>query len=141
MRKKSEDLALIRQFVADLEEFSRLKQTRWEMIDEEVQKDIWPGVPSEDWIIPPDEKLAEVIFEKDPDYVRLKTALLRTVPQLRSCAHFLGLDVHHDFDWINFNAPLIGSAALADALHMAKRLEATCSSSWYCWRNFKEKLI
>jgi len=134
-RSKNKDLKIISGFLQDLKEFQRLKFDRWEKIDEEVQMSIVPGTPSEDWIIPPDEDNTRKILEKDRDYVKLRKALSDRLPEIKKCAKFLHFDAHHDFDWVTFTTPLIGNAALEDAISDAEELRACCEKRIYIWKN------
>lgn len=132
---KSDDVRLVNTFLQNLKEFQRLKLERWEKIDEQVQMSIIPGSPSEDWIIPPDEDKTLHILEKDPDYVRLRDYLNKSVPKIKECAKFVRLDTHHDYDWVVFTTPLIGNSALEDAMADTQRLLKTCQNSNYFCNN------
>lgn len=132
---KTDDLKLLSSFNRHLMEFHHFKLERWEKIDEQVQMSIHPGSPSEDWIIPPDEDKTLQILEKDPDYVRLRADLLKELPDVKACAKFLGFNAHHDFDWVKFTNPLIGNAALEDALTDSKKLLAICKNASYFCKN------
>ena len=141
-RKKWNDLALIEDFIAHLEKFKLLKEAKWERIDEEVQKSIVPGTPSEDWIIPPDENETLAYLNQDPEYLSLKKKLLKAVPELKKIAQFLQFNTHHDFDWVCFKSnPLMGNDALEDALVISKRLAEACKKKNYLLRNLLIQLI
>lgn len=134
--QKSCDLKVIDGFIRNLAEFQKLKLERWEKIDEEVQMSIKPGTPSEDWIIPPDESKTTAILHNDPDYLRLRKDLTLVIPKVKAIASFLRIDVHHDFDWVNFSTPLIGNAALEDGLAMAGKLRRECEAKNYPIQHF-----
>ncbi len=130
-RNQSRDLQMIESFQNSLSEFLALKGERWERVDEEVQRSIRPGSPSEDWIVPPDEELTLNTLKKDHDYMRLRSSISHAIPHLKKIASFIHIDLHHDFDWINFVTPLVGSDALEDALKAGKRLEHACREARY----------
>lgn len=134
-RKKSNDLELLDTFLSDLEAFKGLREVRWERIDEEVQENNLPGTPEEDWIIPPDEDKTLRRLEKDKDYVRLRQNIEKNISGVREIAHFLHAPNHHDFDWLNFNNPLIGHEALNDALESATKLRHLCKEKVYFLAN------
>lgn len=135
-RDQSQDIEILNTFLQKLREFQYLKSHRWEKVDEQVQMAIIPGSPSEDWIVPPDENKTLHILQNDQDYVRLRTYLIGIVPKIKECAKFLRIDTHHDFDWVIFTTPLIGNAALEDAISAAERLLNQCKTSNYLWKNF-----
>lgn len=132
---KMYDREVLSSFIENLTSFLELKETKWEKIEDQVQMAITPGVPGEDWIIPPDEEKTEACLKKDPDYVRLREELTKAVPQLKAIAHFLHFDEHHDFDWVNFTNPLIGNDALEDGLVMAGRLLKALDNKNYVFQN------
>lgn len=134
-RSKEEDLKLLESFLSDLKEFQKLKTEKWEKIDEHVQMDINPGTPSEDWIIPPDENKTLEILEKDHDYQRLRGNISKNLFEVKECSKFLRYNSHHDFDWVKFTNPLIGNAALEDAIADSERLLQCCNESIYFWKN------
>lgn len=135
-RSKDKDLKLLESFYSALKEFQKFKIEKWEMIDEKIQQDINPGTPSEDWIIPPDENQTLEILKKDPDYLRLRRSISEKLPHVKNCTKFLHFNAHHDFDWIKFTNPLIGNAALEDALSDCERLIQCCKNSSYFSKNF-----
>jgi hypothetical protein len=134
-RYKVDDMDLITMFIDDLSLFKNLKDVRWERVDEEVQRANPPATHFEDWITPPDEEESLRKLEKDPDYVRLRGRLARTVPELKKIADFLSFNAHHDFDWVRFTTPLIGNEALEDGLSMARQLLKACERHNYTWGN------
>lgn len=133
--EKSYDQQILTSFIENLTLFHELKETKWEKIEDQVQMAINPGVPGEDWIIPPDEEKTEACLKKDPEYIRLRDALTKAVPELKRIAHFLHFDEHHDLDWVNFTNPLIGNEALEDGLVMAGRLLKACNNKNYIFQN------
>lgn len=134
-RDKNHDREILTSFIENLTLFHELKETRWEKIEDQVQMSINPGVPGEDWIIPPDERKTEEHLEKDADYNRLRTALTKLVPEVKTIAHFLHFDEHHDLDWVNFTNPLIGNDALESGLVMANRMLKANENKNYIFQN------
>lgn len=135
-RKKSVDIAFVNQLVENLEAFKHLKDLKWEKVDEQVQKSILPGSPSEDWIIPPDENETLSLLMQDSEYESLRHNLTKAIPQLKEIARFLQFNEHHDFDWLTFKTtPLMGNDALEDGLVMARRLLMACKKENYIWKN------
>jgi hypothetical protein len=96
--------------------FSRLKREKWEQIEDSIQMSNRLGIPSEDWIIPPDEGKTLAYLNEDPDYVSLRASITRLLPQAKKAAATAGFDLGHTLDWIRFTDPLIGEAALDDAI-------------------------
>lgn len=113
-----------RSLLQDLERFQHLKRERWEQIEESIQMSNRPGEPTEDWIIPPDEDVVRHALEEDRDYVLLKASILEKIPLVKKSAKEAGFNTHHELDWIKFTDPLIGTAALEDAIQCLKRLGA-----------------
>lgn len=134
-RDKSYDQKVLSSFIENLSSFHELKETKWERIEDQVQMAINPGVPGEDWIIPPDEQKTEAVLRQDPDYIRLRKDLNEAVPEIKTIAQFLHFDEHHDFDWVNFTNPLIGNDALEDGLVMAGRLLKALDQKNYVFQN------
>lgn len=134
-RDKNQDLNQIDLFIKSLKDFQRFKQEKWERIDDKAQMANPPGTPGEDWIQPPDENGVSHELESDPHYTSLKKEIIQLLPVLKQIAKFLHFDEHHDFDWINFNSPLIGNDALVDGLDMAKRLKGACENNSYVFQN------
>jgi hypothetical protein len=96
--------------------FSQLKREKWEQIEDSIQMSNRLGIPSEDWIIPPDEGKILAYLNEDPDYVSLRASITRLLPRAKKAAEALHLDLGHTLDWIRFTDPLIGEAALDDAI-------------------------
>ncbi|KAF3361438.1 hypothetical protein PHSC3_002001 [Chlamydiales bacterium STE3] len=134
-RSKNRDLILIKSFDQNLNEFKRMKLQKWEKIDEQVQKSINPGTPSEDWIIPPDENKTLDMLNQDLDYLRLRKNITEMLPAIKSCAKFLMAEEHHEYDWIKFTNPLIGNSALDDAITRNQQLLQKAQSINYFWKN------
>ena len=82
------DLQLLKSLENDLVQFQKQKLKKWERVVEKVQMSNYPGSPSEDWIIPPDENVERDHLEKDPDYVRLRNAIQGEIPLAKKCANF-----------------------------------------------------
>ena len=139
-RQKQKDLELIESFIEDLTLFKELKELRWEKIDEDVQRANCPGIPVEDWIPPPDEEIALVEFQKDPDYVNLRGRLEQDIPKLQAIARYVTFNAHHDFDWIIFTTPLIGNEALEDGLKIAQKLLRACHKKNYVFASLRDYL-
>ncbi|MFV0339859.1 MAG: hypothetical protein ACK5MA_04395 [Parachlamydiaceae bacterium] len=136
-RNKSRDLTSIDHFLESLEQFRRLKEERWEAIDEKVQMSIVPGTPSEDWIIPPDEDLTLKELKKDADYMHLRSSLTASPAHLKKIALFVRFNTHHDLDEVHFVSPLLGQDVIEDAQAMARELRCKCLSSPYILLNIK----
>ncbi|MGK5594703.1 MAG: hypothetical protein ACSNEK_05015 [Parachlamydiaceae bacterium] len=134
-RSKSDDINLIHAFSESLKEFKRLKLEKWEKIEEEVQRSIKPGTPSEDWIIPPDENKVYAKLQHDPEYLRLRKNIIELLPSIKECAQFLSFQESHDYDWVKFTSPLIGNSALEDAISTNDQLLNKCLVTNYFWRN------
>lgn len=134
-RKKSEDLNLTEDFIKQLSLFQSFKTKRWESIDEEVQMSIKPGVPSEDWIIPPDENRTLQILEADPDYINLREAIKKSVNLVKEIASFIGIESHHELDFLTFETPLMGNSALEDGIKMAKEIHSRVEKTNYFIKN------
>lgn len=134
-RDKDSDLKQIDGFLNVLEEFQKLKKSKWEKIDEQAQMDNPPGTPGEDWIIPPDENIVAAELERDGTYSHLKERILVGVGHIKEIAHFLHFDEHHDFDWVNFTSPLIGNEALDDGISMARSLKRAAEHHNYTFQN------
>lgn len=134
-RDKNRDLNQIELFIQSLSDFQHFKQEKWERIDDRAQMDNPPGTPGEDWINPPDENGVSHELEKDPHYASLKKEITQLIPELKKIAKFLHFDEHHDFDWVNFNSPLIGNDALMDGLEMAEKLKKACENNSYVFQN------
>lgn len=96
--------------------FSQLKREKWEQIEDSIQMSNRLGIPSEDWIIPPDEGKILAYLNEDPDYISLRASITRLLPRAKKAAEALQLDLGHTLDWIRFTDPLIGEAALDDAI-------------------------
>lgn len=118
-----EILGVTRSLLNDLEQFKRLKKIRWEQVEESVQMSNRLGSPTEDWIAPPDEEAVRKILHGDPEYTALKEAITTKIPLVKQAALAKGLDTHHELDWLKFASdPLLGTAALEDAISCLKRL-------------------
>lgn len=103
-----------------LEKFRDLKRKRWEEVEDSVQMSIRPGVPSEDWIIPPDEDKIRDLLIKDPEYVNLRSSIERLIPVVIQRALNQNFDLKHKLDWVRFTDPLIGASALDDAIDILR---------------------
>lgn len=136
-RSKEADMLVVEQFLTDLKRFQYLKSTKWEKIEEVVQMNNPPGSPSEDWIIPPDEQQVAEILVLDQEYRDLKERLLTYKPLVKECAKFLGISTHHKLDWLLFENPLIGNAALEDSLDICEAIKERCTESFYFIYNLK----
>lgn len=134
-REKGEDLKRIERFLDNLKEFQHRKRSTWERIDEETQKNNFPGVPGEDWIIPPDENHVANELELDPDYRRLRNEIGEGIKPIKQIAEFLHFNEHHEFDWINFNSPLIGNEALEAGITITEKLKRDCEHKNYPFQN------
>ncbi|MCB1114520.1 MAG: hypothetical protein KDK62_07180 [Chlamydiia bacterium] len=99
-----------------LRSFLKLKKSRWEEIEASIQMSNRLGTPSEDWIIPPDEEKALTVLNEDEDYVSLRKSIEILTPQTIKLAREQNFDLHHKLDWVRFIDPLIGTAALEDAI-------------------------
>lgn len=139
-RSKQDDLNLIEDFNRSLTEFQRLKLSKWEKVDEKVQMSIIPGTPSEDWIIPPDENKTFEILSHDPEYMQLRQSIINHKAEIKKCADFLNFKAHHDYDLLTFTSPLIGNAALEDAIEKNHQLLKKCEESCYFWKNLSSFL-
>src|SRR5262245_47931262 len=109
--------------LADLEQFQHLKKTRWEQVEDSIQMSNRLGTPSEDWIIPPDEDAVLKVLNDDPDYLHLRQNILTKTPQVIAELSKTGYNTHHELDWLKFTDPLLGQAALEDAIDCLKRLK------------------
>lgn len=136
---KEFDLDSLHQLLHTLQEFQTIKRHRWEHIEDQVQMENNLGSPTEDWIIPPDSEQIIRVLQKDPEYVRLRGDIHKYLPHCKNLVKFLGMDNHHSLDWINFNDPLIGNAALEDGIKGVKALIQKCKSSNYFLKNLKNK--
>lgn len=122
MRTQASDLQFIGQFLENLLVFQSLKEQKWAKVEESVQEDILPGSPTEDYIRPPDENHVYHLLKKDPKYVELRAKIEEDLPRIKEIAVRLNYDTHHNFDWLNFNNPLIGQSALEDAISTVEGL-------------------
>lgn len=115
---RSKNTSPCEELIETLSQFIRLKKDRWEQVEDSIQMTNRLGSPSEDWIIPPDEKNIEALLMKDPDYLNLKTAILKLIPQVTTQAKQAHFDLKHKLEWVKFTDPLIGGVALNDALEI-----------------------
>jgi len=114
---------IVKRLERALTEFQKLKMERWEEIEEKVQAANRLGVPTEDWIVPPDENKVAGELLKDSDYKRLKSEIVQLIPQVQAFASASGLKTSHILHWVNFTNPLIGNDALGDAIRLLHNLE------------------
>ena len=136
---QTRDMRLLQSLENDLGRFQQLKSEKWERVVEKVQMSNHLGSPSEDWIIPPDENIERELLEKDPDYIKLRTAIQTEVSLAKRCAQFLEYNTHYRLDWIKFEDPLIGNDALEDGLSEVKELQERCQTAWYFAQNMKQR--
>lgn len=141
MSSKERDLAQLNRFLDALQQFKRLKMEKWEKIDDQIQASIHLGSPTEDWIIPPDERKTEKLLNEDPEYRDLRALITSHKSDVRSIASFLRVDQHHSFDWLNFSSPLIGNAALEDCILFTEKLKKKCKKTSYFTQTIKNLFI
>lgn len=121
-RVHDQDADLVKNLLESLKEFQRLKAERWEAIEGSFQMSNRLGTPSEDWIIPPDEKKVEKILKEDPDYLKLRTKIESSVEGVKEISQKESFNLHHALDWIKFTDPLLGTSALHDAIQALEEL-------------------
>lgn len=110
------------QLLSDLKRFQNLKKERWDQLEDSIQMANRLGTPSEDWIIPPDEKKVERVLRDDPDYVQLRDSIVKLLPIVIDNSAHQGFDLKHRLDWIKFTDPLIGTSAIEDAIETLTEL-------------------
>ena len=121
MRNKQTDVKTLIQFLDTLEEFQKLKEEKWEKVDDLVQSKNRPATPTEDWIIPPDENETKRLLMDDPKYRELRSSIIQLRKEVEPIVKFLG-ENGHVLNWLEFNNPLIGNASLDDCIDFAKRV-------------------
>ncbi len=140
-RNKEKDLQALNRFIDALHQFKKLKWERWEKLEDKVQASNFPGSPTEDWIIPPDEGKVERLLNEDQEYRNLRAMLTSHKSDIKAIAQFLREDLHHSFDWLNFSDPLIGNAALEECTLFAERLKKETQDRTYILQTFKNLFI
>ncbi len=116
MKGTTNDLKTVADFLETLLLFQSLKEDKWAKIEEQVQEDITPGSPSEDYIRPPDENKVLHLLQKDQEYLNLRNKIEEGLPLIKNISAHVQYDTHHKLDWLHFKNPLIGQSALEDAI-------------------------
>jgi ATP-dependent Lon protease len=135
-RNKKDDTEILSKFLEALEKFHQLKIEKWEKIDDEVQASNLPGTPTEDWINPPDETLTTHKLMKDPTYRTLRKEIEKSKKEALEIAHFFHFS-SHQLEWLSFKNPLIGNAALEQAIHSLKLLIEKQKKAFYLLEKIK----
>lgn len=119
--QQTQDQIVAESLLDYLTRFNHLKQERWEQLEDSFQMSNKMGTPTEDWIIPPDEKKIEKILLEDPDYTILREAIEGHLPKVKALAELRNFDTQHKLDWIKFTDPLIGTVALEEGMKCVSR--------------------
>ena len=135
-RNKKRDRECLDNLSDALRKFKKLKAEKWERIDEEVQASNLPGTPTEDWIIPPDESITLKLLLQDGVYKKLREEIEVEKEKVFQIAKFFKIP-SHSIEWLSFGNPLIGNAAIDEALDSLHLLKETQKKAFYFLENIK----
>lgn len=139
-RNKKKDLLTLNKFVETLEQFKKEKLEKWEKIDDAVQSKIRPATPSEDWTNFPDEQETAKLLMQDLQYRILRNEIEQLKKEVNAMALFLN-EHAHPLQWLNFDNPLIGNAALEDAIAWGKSFSDTVQKRNYLFTALSHLII